>query len=212
MTRIHKFVFNPFQENTYIVSDDDGTCAIIDPGCYSVHEKDELKRHIDQSGLKPVKLINTHAHLDHILGNAFVSETWNLLPELHIDDLQLLRSATLYGDLWGIKPETSPDPVSFLKEDDVITIGSSHFKILFVPGHCPGHIALYEEETGILIAGDVLFQGSIGRTDLPGGDMSTLLESIRKKFFVLPDETIVYPGHGPETTIGEEKKSNPFVY
>lgn len=211
MIRIEAFTFNPFQENTYVVHDETGACIIVDPGCYTVPEQEELRRFIIDNGLRPVRLINTHAHIDHILGNGFVSRTWNIPLEMHKDDVELLRSAPLYGDLWGIRPEPSPEPSTLLSEGDEIRFGNSTLDVLFVPGHCPGHIALYEKIGGHLIAGDVLFQGSIGRTDLPGGDLTVLLASIRNKLFSLPDETVVYPGHGPVTSIGEERTTNPFL-
>jgi hydroxyacylglutathione hydrolase len=208
---VHTLTFNPFQENTYVLADSTGECIIIDPGCYGNEEQKRLSSFIHDHGLRPVRLLNTHAHLDHMLGNGFVHRTWQLLPELHALDLELLRAAPLYGDVWGIRAEPSPDPVRFLEEGEVVRFGNSSLEVLFVPGHCPGHIAFYDPKEGILIGGDVLFQGSIGRTDLPGGDLDTLLDSIRKKLFALPDGTVVYPGHGPATTIGEERAGNPFL-
>ncbi|MFM7217184.1 MAG: MBL fold metallo-hydrolase, partial [Bacteroidota bacterium] len=193
---VHTLTFNPFQENTYILSDASGECLIIDPGCYGKEEEKQLSAFIASKGLKPVRLLNTHAHLDHMLGNAFVHRTWNLLPELHALDEELLRAAPLYGEVWGIRAEASPEPGRFLSEGDQVRFGETCLDVLFVPGHCPGHIAFYDSASATLIGGDVLFQGSIGRTDLPGGNLDTLLESIRTKFFTLPDETVVYPGHG----------------
>ncbi|MEY4594702.1 MAG: hypothetical protein RIQ47_1112 [Bacteroidota bacterium] len=211
MITIKSFVFNPFEENTYVVSDDTGECIVVDPGCYAPAEQTKLADYISKNNLKPVMLINTHAHLDHILGNAFVASRWNLSPVLHADDLQLLRAAPLYGDMWGIRPEASPDPERFLQEGDVVHFGNTTLQVLFVPGHCPGHIALYSESEQVVFSGDVLFKGSIGRTDLPGGNLDVLLESIHRKMLTLPEDTKVYSGHGPATTIRQERMSNPFL-
>jgi hydroxyacylglutathione hydrolase len=209
--KVKSFVFNPFSENTYVIWDESNACIILDPGCYTNEEQQELEQFISMQGLQPVRLINTHAHLDHMLGNAFVHRRWNLLPELHETDLQLLRSAPLYGELWGIRPEPSPDPVSFLKEGDTVRFGRSSFDVLFVPGHCPGHIALLERNQKMLFSGDVVFQSSIGRTDLPGGDMDTLMRSIATGVLCLEDDVKIYSGHGPVTTVGAERRSNPFL-
>lgn len=208
---IKSFVFNPFAENTFVVSDSSGECVIIDPGCYTREEEQKLSDYIGESGLRPVRLLNTHAHLDHILGNEFACRKWGLLPELHIADLELLRSAHLYGELWGIRATPSPDPVKHLEEGEIIRFGHSSLRVLFVPGHCPGHVAFYAEQDKAIISGDVLFQGSIGRTDLPGGDYDILMASIRERMMALPDDVQVYSGHGPVTTIGRERSGNPFL-
>jgi len=211
MLTIKSFVFNLFGENTYVVSDSSGECIIIDPGCYSPAEQKALETYIAENSLRPARLINTHAHLDHILGNAFVANRWNLTPQLHPDDLELLRSAPLYGDMWGLRPELSPDPELFLHDGDRVTFGETVLDVLFVPGHCPGHIALYSATEQLIISGDVLFAGSIGRTDLPGGDLDVLMDSIHRKMMTLPDDTKVYSGHGPVTSIRQERMSNPFL-
>jgi len=210
--KIKSFAFNPFQENTYVVYDDTKECIIIDPGCYTDKERDELRRFITSEGLKPVKLINTHCHIDHVLGNKFVSELWDLELYMHIEDLPLLENAGNIGKMYGLENyEGSPYPKQFLAQDDTLIFGESSFKILFTPGHAPGHICLYSKENNLVIAGDVLFQGSIGRTDLPGGDYDTLIGSIKTKLLPLDENTIVYCGHGPSTSIGKEKMSNPFL-
>ena len=210
-SRIHCLPFNPFQENTYVVAAPNGECVIIDPGCYEAREEQALERLIEREGLKPVRLLNTHAHLDHSLGNAFVTERWNLKPELHRADHDLLRAAPVYSEAWGIRLTPSPEPGAFLEEGDWIRFGGVEFRVLFTPGHCPGHVVFYNEAEGYVIGGDVLFQRSIGRTDLPGGDHAQLLSSIREKLFTLPDATVVWPGHGPETTVGEDRVENPFL-
>ena len=210
--KIKSFTFNPFQENTYVVYDETKEGIIIDPGCYTEKERTELRRFITSERLKPVKMINTHCHIDHVLGNKFVSELWDLELYMHIEDLPLLENAGNIGKMYGLEDyEGSPSPKHFLAQDDTLTFGESSFKILFTPGHAPGHICLYSKENNLLIAGDVIFQRSIGRTDLPGGDHSTLINSIITQLLPLPEETTVYCGHGPSTTIGKEKIGNPFL-
>ena len=210
-SRIHCLTVNPFQENTYVVAAPNGECVILDPGCYDAREEKALESLIERESLRPVRLLNTHAHLDHILGNAFVGRRWNLRPELHPDDLALLKAAPVYSEAWGIRLEPSPEPGNFLAEGDQVAFGGITLRVLFTPGHCPGHVVFYNAVEGYVIGGDVLFQRSLGRTDLPGGNHAQLLESIRTKLFPLPDETVVWPGHGPETTIGEERAENPFL-
>ncbi len=203
--------FNPFQENTYLVSDENGECVIIDPGCYETHEKEALKAYVESEGLSPIGLLNTHCHIDHVLGNAFVARTWGLGLEMHKDDLTTLKSVSNYCHLYGFDAyELSPEPKKFLEAGDVISFGNTELEVLFVPGHAPGHIAFVNHAEAYVINGDVLFNGSIGRTDLPGGDINVLEKSIREVMYALPDNYTVYCGHGPETTIGQEKRSNAF--
>ncbi len=210
--KIKSFAFNPFQENTFIVYDETKECIIIDPGCYTEKERTELRRFITSKELKPVKLINTHCHIDHVLGNKFASELWSLELYMHKEDLPLLENAGNIGKMYGLEDyEGSPYPKHFLAQDDTLTFGESSFKILFTPGHAPGHICLYSKENNLVISGDVLFQGSIGRTDLPGGDHSTLINSIITQLFPLSNETQVFCGHGPSTNLGYEKEHNPFL-
>lgn len=211
MITIQSFTFNPFSENMYILYDETKEALIIDPGCYTQPEKDELAKFISETGLKPVKLLNTHAHIDHVLGNNFVAGKYGLKLEMHEADADLLRSAPVYGQMWGIKPEPSPEPSVFLKEGDVVRFGNSKLDVLFTPGHCPGSITFFSKDEKFAIVGDVLFYGSIGRTDLPGGNHELLISSIREKLFPLGDNMVVYPGHGPSTTIGFEKQHNPFL-
>lgn len=211
MIQIHPFTFNPFQENTYLLSDETNECVIIDPGCYTEDEKQELSAFISSRGLKPVKLLLTHAHIDHVLGNNYLCGKYNLMIEMNVIEKELLKSAELFGEMWGIKVEPSPAPEVFLDEGDEVRFGNSTLQIIFTPGHSPGSICFYNPAGKFIIAGDVLFHGSIGRTDLPGGDYDTLIGSIREKVFPLGDEFKVFPGHGPSTTIEYEKKFNPFV-
>ena len=209
---IKSFTFNPFQENTYIVYDATKECLIIDPGCYTDAERKELKAFIEEKGLTPVKLINTHCHIDHVLGNKFTSEQWNIQLHMHKEDLPVLEKVEYISKMYGLEDyEESPYPKHFLAQGDRLTFGKSSFKILFTPGHAPGHICLYSKENNLLIAGDVIFQRSIGRTDLPGGDHSTLINSIITQLFPLPNETQVFCGHGPSTNLGYEKEHNPFL-
>lgn len=210
-TTVQSITFNPFEENTYIISNEDGECIIIDPGCYDRSEQNELAQFIQGHGLKPVKLLNTHCHIDHILGNAFVSKTFGLGLEIHSGELPVLNAGSAVAGMYGITYETSPHPVNFLKEGEKIELGNTKLKILFTPGHSPASVCFYNADDGWVIGGDVLFYESIGRTDLPGGDYNTLINSIRTQLFTLPSETVVYPGHGQQTTIGYEKMFNPFL-
>lgn len=209
MIQVKPFTFNPFQENTYVVSNDQKSCFIIDPGCLGKRENEQLSRYIESEGLTPTALLNTHCHIDHILGNRYVSEEYGLTPRIHPAEKTVLDAAPSSALMFGIDYSPSPDP-DYLPESS-IALDDEIFEILFVPGHSPGHVAFYHAASGTLLSGDVLFRQSIGRTDLPGGDMQTLLQSIREKLFVLPDATKVFAGHMEPTTIGFEKAHNPFL-
>ena len=209
---IHQITFNTFQENTFVLWDNTGDCIIIDPGCYERNEEQKLVDFIKKNNLNPVKLINTHCHIDHILGNKFVSEKWDLELYMNKIDLPLLGGAGDIARMYGFENyKGSPYPKHYLEEGDILEFGESKLEILFTPGHAPGHICLFNKEGSFIVSGDVLFNGSIGRTDLPGGDFDTLIESIKTKLMTLQDETIVYCGHGPSTSIGRERLSNPFL-
>ncbi|HMC97116.1 MAG TPA: MBL fold metallo-hydrolase [Flavobacteriales bacterium] len=210
MLNVAKFTFNPFQENTYVLHDG-SQAMVIDPGCWNASEEHELETYLTDNALTPVRLVLTHAHIDHILGNAWAHNRYGLLPEMHAADLPLLRGGPRQASLYGVHLDPSPEPEHFIAEGDTLSLGDHALKILFVPGHAPGHIALFSAEQRFVIAGDVLFMNSIGRTDLPGGDTDTLLRSIREQLFPLGDDVKVYCGHGPDTTIGHEKRSNPFL-
>lgn len=186
-------------------------CCIIDPGCYFPAERDELKTGIEKAGLTPVLLLNTHCHLDHVFGNKFVHDTWGLDLHLHEKEKPVLDFAPISGERWQLPFDNYDGPLVYLKEGNFIKIGEDQLEIRFTPGHSPGSVSFYSADNGFIIGGDVLFNRSIGRTDLPGGSMETLMESIRTQFFTLPDETKVYSGHGPVTTVGYEKGNNPFV-
>jgi hydroxyacylglutathione hydrolase len=211
MLRVKVFTFNPVEENTYVLSNDENECCIIDPGCYFKGEKDQLKDFIEKTGLKPVLLLNTHCHLDHVFGNKFVHDTWDLLLHIHPKEKPVLDYAPASGLMWQMPVENYEGKLVYLKEGETINLGGDELKILFTPGHSPGSVCFYDEKDGFVIGGDVLFNGSIGRTDLPGADFNTLFNSIQTQLYTLPDETKVYPGHGPMTTIGFEKMNNPFV-
>ncbi|WP_210486842.1 MBL fold metallo-hydrolase [Rufibacter aurantiacus] len=205
------FTFNPFQENTYVLYDNTKECVIIDPGCADKQEQQELQQFIQTQGLKVVRLLNTHCHIDHVLGNKFVADTYGVPLEIHEEDLSVLRAVPTYSAAYGFPQYQEVLPEKFLKEGENVRFGETELEVLFTPGHAPGHVVFYHPESKNLIGGDVLFNRSIGRTDLPGGDYNTLIQSIRTKLFSLPDEVTVYPGHGPSTTIGEEKAGNPFL-
>jgi hydroxyacylglutathione hydrolase len=211
MLTVKTFEFNPVQENTYVLSDEKDACFIIDPGCYFGNERAALQEYIEQQGLNPQMLLNTHCHLDHVFGNRFVHDTWNLPLHLHEKEVPVLAVAPEMGLLWGMPFENYRGENIFLTPGDDLTLGSHRLTILFLPGHSPGSVGFYCPEQGFLIGGDVLFRESIGRTDLPGGDHMTLLRSIRENLWPLPEDTIVYPGHGETTTIGWEKAHNPFL-
>lgn len=213
MMRVHKLTYNPFQENTYVIADETNECIIIDPGCYERHEQEHLKQFINENNLKPVKLLNTHCHIDHVLGNYFVAKEWGLELGMHEADVITLKNIPNYAELYGFGGyQLSPDPAYFITEGDVVEFGNSSLDVLFGPGHAPGHIAFYSIEEKFIINGDILFQGSFGRVDLPGGDFQTLKKTILEKMFALPNDMLVYTGHGPETTIGSEKRTNPINY
>lgn len=211
MIKIKQFTFNPFSENTYILYDSDTLEAVvIDPGCHNKEEQQKFHAFVSEQTLKVVKLLNTHCHIDHVLGNEWVKDKYGVELYIHKEDEAVLRAVETYAPAYGFAQFQASLPDHFLEEGDKVTLGNDSLEVLFVPGHAPGHIAFYHEAQHFCINGDCLFQGSIGRTDLPGGDFNTLIRSIRTKLFTLPDQTVVYCGHGPETTIGDEKKFNPY--
>ena len=212
MLTVKRFTFNPLAEHTYVVYDPlDRHCAIIDPGCLELHEQKLLSDFIEREQLKVVHLINTHCHIDHIVGNAYIKRTYSTKLTIHPADLNLLSIAAEHAPRYGIYGYEPTQADIFLTAEDIIAIGDNQLKVLHVPGHSPGHIALYSEKDQFCLVGDVLFKNFIGRTDLPGGDYSTLIKSIHEQLFLLEDKTILYPGHGSSTTIENEKRYNPFV-
>ncbi|MBP8193607.1 MAG: MBL fold metallo-hydrolase [Chitinophagales bacterium] len=210
-TDIAAFCFNPFQENTYVIAHTNKDCWIIDPGCYTLQDQKALTAYIEKNGLKPVKLLNTHCHLDHIYGNKFISEEYNLELGIHEKELPILQRADLAARMFGAKIPDKCEPGYFIKEGEQLQLDDVLFDVLFTPGHSPGSICFSNKEELYAVVGDVLFQGSIGRTDLPGGDYDTLIKSIRTQLLVLDDATEIFNGHGSSTTIGAESRTNPFL-
>ena len=209
--QVAQFTFNEFSENTYVLYDDTKECIIVDPGCHRSSEQTELKNFISQQGLTPKILLNTHCHIDHVLGNSFVANLYRVPLYLHELELETYKGTDRWAQLFGIVMDEIPENRVYLKEGDMISFGNSQLRVLLTPGHSIASLSFYHAESGQLISGDVLFYQSIGRTDLPGGDYNTLINSIQSKLMVLPDETVVYSGHGPKTTIGFERKNNPFL-
>ncbi len=211
MLSVQFFTFNPFQENTYIVYNSHHEAIIIDPGCYEKHEKERLTAFVAEHKLKVVQLINTHCHLDHIFGNKFIAETFSLELFIHPNEEQVLSFAPQTGKMYGVPVDNYDGQLHFLNHGDIVKLGADEMKVLLTPGHSPGSICLYSKDDNFVIGGDVLFRDSIGRSDLPGGNHATLLESIKEHLFTLPNDTEVYPGHGQATSIGYEKRYNPFL-
>jgi hydroxyacylglutathione hydrolase len=208
--KVYKLVFSPIEVNTYIIADKSRDCAIIDCGCYNNSEFDQLVHLIEAENLRPVMLLNTHCHLDHVFGNKFILEKYNL--KSHSSELEEMnrKNSVQHSMLFGLNMEVPPEPESFITDGKVMEFGNIRFVSLHVPGHTAGSMAFYSAEDGTVFTGDALFSGSIGRTDLPGGSYDTLISSIKNKLFTLPPATIVYPGHGNQTTIEKEMRSNPF--
>lgn len=211
MLTVRTFTFNPVQENTYVIYNESAECCIIDPGCYFGNERNELKEFIEQTGLSPKYLLNTHCHLDHVFGNKFIHDTYGLTLHLHEKEQPVLERAPASGLNWGMPFDNYKGDFIFLREGEAIGLGDDRLDILFTPGHSPGSVSFYCAAQQFVIGGDVLFRQSIGRTDLPGGDFNTLINSIRTQLFTLPPDVVVYPGHGSETTIGYEIGQNPFL-
>jgi hydroxyacylglutathione hydrolase len=211
MFQIKVFTFNPVQENTYILYNEQNECIIIDPGCYFDAEKEELKSFISLHKLQPKILLNTHCHLDHVFGNKFIAEEYNLTLNTHLLEKEILQLAPASGLMFNLPFDNYRGEVIYLKEADVVSLGNDKLEVIHAPGHSPGSICFYCEKQQFIIGGDVLFQRSIGRTDLPYGDQEELLRNIKGKLFKLPADVQVYPGHGDATTIGYEIKENPYL-
>jgi glyoxylase-like metal-dependent hydrolase (beta-lactamase superfamily II) len=207
---IYKFVFSPIEVNTYVLADKSGDCAIIDCGCYDKKESEELEFFIKDKHINPVLLLNTHCHLDHVFGNKFILERYGLRTFSSELDEMNRKDAKEHAMLFGLEMDEPPKSAGFISDNEMLTFGKTNLLALHVPGHTSGSLAFYSEKNDCVFTGDALFAGSIGRTDLPGGNYDTLINSIRNKLFVLPGSTIVYPGHGKETTIEKEIKTNPF--
>jgi hydroxyacylglutathione hydrolase len=210
VAKLRSFVCNPYQENMYILFDETRECAIIDPGMHTAAEQNAAVNFIRDNQLKPVLLLNTHCHVDHVLGNKFVFDLYGLKPQFHKGELPVLSFIPVLAAQMGMHYDPSPLPDHYLPETGTISFGTTELQLIFAPGHSPAHLCFYDEADNLLIGGDVLFKGSIGRWDFPGGSFEQLTTNIEQKLFTLPDSCTVYPGHGPETTIGHEKKHNPF--
>lgn len=210
--KVKTFEFNSLAVNTYVVSDDSKECVIIDPACYYPDEKEVLLNYIYDNDFRIKHIVNTHLHFDHIFGVNFLTSQFELKFEAHKGDEFLLddlsRQLEMFGFPTGV--DYKPQIGNYLQENDTLTFGNQALKVLHVPGHSPGSVVFYHPQTPCVFVGDVLFNSAIGRTDLPGGNFNQLIDAIKNKLFTLPDDTVVYPGHGPITTIGNEKKHNPF--
>jgi glyoxylase-like metal-dependent hydrolase (beta-lactamase superfamily II) len=211
MFQIKVFTFNPVQENTYLLYNEHNECIIIDPGCYYDHEKDELQSFINTNKLQPKILLNTHCHLDHVFGNKFIAEEYNLKLKAHALEQPVLEMAPASGLMFNLPFDSYMGEITFLEEGDVVSLRDDKLKVIHAPGHSPGSICFYCEKQKFIIGGDVLFKNSIGRTDLPYGSHEDLIRNIKEKLFALPEDVIVYSGHGPTTTIGDERESNPYL-
>jgi hydroxyacylglutathione hydrolase len=209
--KVNRFVFNSFGVNTYVLTDNTGKCLIVDPACQSKQEENELAAFLTDNNIQPTGMVNTHFHIDHIIGNTFICNTFNLRPQCHKGSKMFWETAVEFGSVFGIKVENLIIPSNFIEEGDSIVFGDSSVQVLYTPGHADGSVCLVNHAERYVIAGDVLFRDSIGRTDLPTGNFDVLYQSITSKLFTLPDDYVVYPGHGPETTIGYEKRNNPFL-
>ncbi|TDW99438.1 MBL fold metallo-hydrolase [Dinghuibacter silviterrae] len=210
MFTVRVFTFSPLQENTYVlISGREG--IVIDPGCYGEEEQEALADFFTQNGVQPKILLQTHCHLDHVFGTRWLAGAYGLTPLMHPLEEKMLQLAPSSGLMWGLPFDNYQGPLAFLEGGAPVSLGDNHLSALFVPGHSPGHLCFYCQAQGFVIGGDALFRESIGRTDLPFGDHATLLQAIRSQLFTLPDSTVVYPGHGPATTIGYEKRHNPFL-
>lgn len=213
MLRVQSFTFFPefFGENTYVLSDATGECVVVDPGCYHRHEREQLVNYIKEEGLRLVKVLNTHCHIDHILGNAFLVQQFGVPLVAHSEDQYNLVGAEAFARMYGLNIDPSPTPDVFVEEGDVVTFGETTLEVLFTPGHSKGHVSFFHRESQQLFSGDVLFKDSVGRVDLPGGSAAVLIDTILNKLFPLGDDVRVYPGHMEPTTIGEERLHNPLV-
>lgn len=211
MIAFQNFVFNELGVNSFVLYDNTQQCIVVDPGCNTDNQRNELISFINSHKLKTAYIINTHGHFDHVFGNSWAKSVFDCPLLMHKDDLPLIENADKYAGIFGFHISKPPLPDGYLADNELICFGDSSLKIIHVPGHSPGSICLYAESEGLLICGDVLFNGSIGRTDLPGGDQDLLISGIQMKLMTLPGNTVVWPGHGPKTTIKHEYDTNPFL-
>ena len=208
---IKTFYYNDLRTCCYIISDDSSECAIVDPGCYKESEKTRLVNYIESNSLRPKMILQTHGHFDHVMGNRFVADRWSLPTYLNSGDLAQIRRSGSYGGYFGYEFDEPSDRIIDIKDGDIIRFGNTELKVLASPGHTAGGVLFYNEKEKYVLTGDTIFKGSIGRTDLPGGDYETLMQSLRSKVLTLPDDTVIYPGHGLPTDVAFEKSTNPFL-
>lgn len=206
-----RFVFSPIQVNTYVLADKSGDCAIIDCGCYDRKEFSRLTDFLESKKLNPVLLLNTHCHLDHIFGNLFLFEKYGIRAFSNQLEEPIRKNAPNHAAIFGLSMDIPPEPAGFITDQQKITFAENSILALHVPGHSPGSMAYYFESDNCVFTGDALFAGSIGRTDLLGGNFETLVNSIKSQLLTLPGETVVYSGHGPETTIEHEANTNQYL-
>jgi glyoxylase-like metal-dependent hydrolase (beta-lactamase superfamily II) len=211
MLTIHAFCFNAFQENTYVIYNEKKNAIIVDPGCYLKNEQDELAGFISENKLTPTLLLNTHCHLDHVFGNNFVSEQYGLTAHFHKNEQPVIDRLPQGGERWGVPCEPYKGPVQYIEQDEIIQLDDATFQVLLTPGHSPGSVCFYNKQQDFMIGGDLIFKDGVGRTDLPGCNPLDLISSIRTQILPLPDTMTIYAGHGPETTLGREKKANPYI-
>ena len=211
LMRIRSLTFNPFSENTLILIGEKGSCFIIDPGMIDKAENEKLDKVLKEEKTIPKRLLLTHCHIDHVLGIKAVHDTYGLLPECHEEGLPLLDATPRIAEMYGVPYFPGPRPTTFLDTDALLDLDGEKLELRYVPGHAPGHLVIVHHDSKQVVAGDTLFRGSIGRTDLPGGDHELLIQKINEELFSLPDDYVVWPGHGPTTDIGFEKINNPFL-
>ena len=211
MLTIHSFCFNAFQENTYVIYNEQKMAIIIDPGCYLRNEQESLVNFITGNELLPILLLNTHCHLDHVFGNNFISETYGLTAHFHKNEQPVIDRLPEGGARWGVPCEPYKGPVQYIDQGEIIKFGNDEFKVLFTPGHSPGSVCFYHQNQDFIIGGDLIFKDGVGRTDLPGSNPLDLINSIKTQILPLTDTLKIYSGHGPETTLGRERKSNPYI-
>ena len=208
---IKTFHFNPIMVNTYILSDETGEAAIIDPGNCQRYEDEQIIEYVTSKNLKIKYLINTHPHIDHIAGNPWCVAEYHPQVLMHEAGMKIYNKAFAYAAAFGLEVEKMPDPDRFLREGDEVTFGNQHLKVFYTPGHCDGSICLYSSDNKVVFTGDLIFELSVGRSDLPTGNEVLLLQSIREKILSLDDEVTILSGHGDPTTVGRERKGNPFL-
>ena len=211
MITIQSFCFSAFQENTYVLYNEFKEAIIIDPGCYTRIEEKILADFIRKENLKPILLLNTHCHLDHVFGNNYVSETYGLTAHIHPNEQIVLDRLPEAAAKWGVPTDAYKGPIQYIQEGEIIRFGTDTFKVLLTPGHSPGSVCFYHAQQDFMIGGDLIFKDGVGRTDLPGANPLDLIKSIREQIFPLPDSLTIYSGHGPATTWGREKEHNPYI-